>query len=273
LRAECDGISDYLIKFWKMSYAPSISSLMLLSSRPAESRKQKKLLAFACPEYRSSHGLTKSDGMPGRGKLRSPQVQATRLPLLRFSIQEVQRIAKYFSEPDRDIYVADRASEEAVKHIVLQDYQIIHFASHGLIDSQSPLRSALVLSGGGCKEEDGLLQAQEICNLKIDADLVVLSACGSATGCMDWSEGVIGLPRVFFIAGARSVLSTLWRVNDESTALFMDYFYKQLSLGVSKDEAVRQAKVKMLLSSYAHPFYWAAFILSGNRKAINFQSQ
>jgi CHAT domain-containing protein len=174
------------------------------------------------------------------------------------------KISRYFSKSKKDIYLGEQAKEEVLKRSSLKDYQIIHFACHGFLDEKFPFRSALVLSLYGDKEEDGFLQVREIYNLRLNAELVVLSACQTGKGSLEKGEGILGLPRIFFYAGAKSVLSTLWKINDKSTSLFMDYFYSFLAEGNELNQALRLAKMKMLNSKFSHPFYWAGFILSGN---------
>ena len=126
------------------------------------------------------------------------------------------------------------------------------------------MRSALVLTLDDNPEEDGFLQAREISNLRMNADLVVLSACQTGKGRLENAEGVLGLPRTFFYAGARSTISSLWKINDKSTAELMPEFYRYLAAGNNKARSLRLAKLNMLQSRFSHPFYWAAFILTGD---------
>jgi len=126
------------------------------------------------------------------------------------------------------------------------------------------MRSALVLTLDDDPNEDGFLQAREISKLQLNADLVVLSACQSGKGRLENGEGVLGLPRSFFYAGARSTISSLWKINDRSTSEIMPEFYRCLAAGHNKARSLRLAKLKMLKSRFSHPFYWAAFILNGD---------
>ncbi len=101
--------------------------------------------------------------------------------------------------------------------------------------------------------------------MRIDADLVTLSACGTALGQELSGEGMLGLTRAFHYAGARSLLASLWTVDDEATADLMDRFYRRLRRGESKDAALRGAQVEMLAAErFSHPSLWAAFQLSGD---------
>jgi len=117
-------------------------------------------------------------------------------------------------------------------------------------------------------EEDGFLLVREIYNLRLSADMIVLSACQTGKGRLENVEGVLGLPRIFFYCGARSVVSSLWKINDKSTTQFMSHFYKYLSEGNSKSQALRLAKIKMINSRYSHPFFWASFVLYGDSSPL-----
>src|SRR5262249_39496459 len=116
--------------------------------------------------------------------------------------------------------------------------------------------------------ENGLLQAWEIFEqLRIDADLVSLSACKTALGQELAGEGLVGLTRAFQYAGAHSVLASLWSVDDRKTSLLMEQFYSELHNGKNKDEALRAAQINLLRSPRSgRPFYWAAFVLNGDWK-------
>jgi CHAT domain-containing protein len=123
-----------------------------------------------------------------------------------------------------------------------------------------------VLSLTGHSKEDGILQMSEIMQLKLDADLVTLSACSTGLGKVLAGEGVVGLARTFLYAGADSVVVSLWNVNDNATAELMKDFYTNLNRGMSKEESLRQAKLKMLHGrqfEWTHPYSWAPFVLVG----------
>ena len=119
----------------------------------------------------------------------------------------------------------------------------------------------------GPQSEDGLLQVYEVFNLKLNADLVVLSACETGLGKEVKGEGLVGLTHAFFYAGTPSVIVSLWKVQDRSTADLMVNFYQQLDRSQDKTEALRQAKLKLIQNNrYAHPYYWAPFVLIGEPK-------
>ena len=123
--------------------------------------------------------------------------------------------------------------------------------------------TALVLTRDEDRKEDGFLQAREIYDLPLRADLVVLSACQTAAGKMEKGEGIQGLARAFFCAGSRSVIASLWNVNDAPTSRFMRTYYEYLTRGRTKRQALRLTKIAMSRSRGARPFHWAPFILIG----------
>src|SRR5262249_22321400 len=181
--------------------------------------------------------------------------------------REVQALQQMFTTAAR-IYLGEEASEERAKAVGTQA-SIAHFACHAFADESSPLEAALVLAlprEWRPGRENGLLQAWEVFEqLRIDADLVTLSACGTAFGKQLSGEGSLSLTRAFQYAGARSVLASLWEVRDDSTAQLMERFYAALKRGVSKDEALRAAQLATLAQTpFAPPGSWAAFQLVGD---------
>lgn len=253
----------YLIEKYRISYSPSASSLMFLLENEGEETISEGFFAFANPFYeRENKSNNQKNYVNFLNELYNEQgFDITPLP---FSQKEVHRVSKYFPEEKRNLFFDKEAKEETLKSTSLRDYRVIHFACHGLLDREFPFRSALVLALDGETREDGFLQVREIYNLRMQAELVVLSACQTGKGKLEKWEGVFGLPRIFFYAGARSVLSTLWRVEDRSTAKFMEYFYYHLAQGEGKAEALQSAKLEMISSKLSHPFYWGTFILNGD---------
>jgi CHAT domain-containing protein/Tfp pilus assembly protein PilF len=256
---------QYLIEFYDISYAPSASSLAYLMSKGPRAEYKKMLLAVGDPAYPHEDRTTPRGGRRYENALRDIYLdQGFELSSLPHSRKEVHRVARCFPRRQVDILLESQAKEEDIKSRPLEEYRIIHFACHGFLDERIPMRSALVLTLDDDVEEDGFLQAREIANLKLKADLVVLSACQTGRGRLENAEGVFGLPRAFFYAGARSTISSLWKISDESTAEIMPELYRRLASGDTKVRSLRQAKLKMLKSRFSHPFYWAAFILQGD---------
>lgn len=223
-----------------------------------------ELLALGDPLYPA-----KSENAAGASA--DPQVQdALRRGLLLEPLpatrDEVQAISRLF--PKTRILLGRDATEEAIKSLAPQARRL-HFAGHGLLDEKFPLNSGIALTIPDPPEagrDNGLLQAWEIFEgVRLDADLVTLSACDTALGKEMGGEGLVGLTRAFQYAGARSVLASLWGVADRSTADLMTRFYGYLKAGRSKDEALRAAQIDLIRSkSFAHPYHWAAFQLVGD---------
>jgi CHAT domain-containing protein len=144
---------------------------------------------------------------------------------------------------------------------------VIHFATHGVLNETQPEKSGLILSLVNKKGQsvDGYLRLGDIYNLKLSADLVVLSSCDSGLGKDLSSEGIIGLPRAFLRAGAKSVIATLWKVEDRATAELMTHFYAHLHQGESPSSALRSAQLELSREKqWSDPYYWAAFVFQGD---------
>lgn len=193
--------------------------------------------------------------------------QGLRLDPLPETRREVQRLARLFGR-GAETYLGSEATEENVK-ARLPDADLVHFATHALVNERFPLESALALSIPQAWREgqaNGLLQAWEILEkMRLNADLVSLSACETGLGREFAGEGVIGLTRAFQLAGARAVLASLWKVSDVQSARFMEAFYRQLFVsGSTKAEALRAARAEAIDSAdpgFSHPSVWAAFEL------------
>jgi CHAT domain-containing protein/Tfp pilus assembly protein PilF len=190
-----------------------------------------------------------------------------RLP---FSRREADAIVAKAAQP-RTLKALDfTASRETVFNSKLDQYRIIHFATHGLLNSEHPTLSGIVLSlyDEQGRPIDGFVRLHEIYNLKLNAELVVLSACRTALGREIKGEGLVGLTRGFMYAGTPSVVASLWDVRDQATSELMSRFYE----GMFKDgkrpaAALRAAQVSMWKEQrWAAPYYWAGFVLQGEWK-------
>lgn len=173
-----------------------------------------------------------------------------------------------FVEPGKGFSALDfDASRRVVMSGKLADYRIVHFATHGLLNNKHPELSGLVFSLVDRKgrRQEGFLKLQNVYDLKLAADLVVLSACETGLGQAIDGEGLIGLTRGFMYAGATRVLASLWGVSDAATASFMAEFYRAMQEdGMLPAAALRAAQLHMLAQPLWHsPFYWAAFQLQG----------
>jgi len=183
----------------------------------------------------------------------------TRLP---GTARELQDIARLFGARAR-IYLRGDATEDLVKSGALSGYRIVHIASHGLL---TPHYQALALSLNPASAEDGFLMSSEIAGLSLDADLVVLSACRSGDTRSRLAEPVAGMALGLRSAGARSVLLSLWNVDDEATAALMVRFYRPLVKSThTYVRSLARAKRAMIAAQddQSHPYYCAPFILHG----------
>jgi CHAT domain-containing protein len=159
----------------------------------------------------------------------------------------------------------DEASESVLKSQPLPAFKVIHVAAHAISNQSEPDRAALILFPGSAGE-DGLWQAREIRQSRLNADLVVLYACDTGTGRLTGQEGIMNLARAFLTAGAKSVIASLWSVNDRTTATLMESFYEHLSKGLPVREALRRAQLDFVAAygDKAHPYYWAGFEVIGD---------
>jgi CHAT domain-containing protein len=186
---------------------------------------------------------------------------------LRFTRQEANEIARLVPADKRLEALDFAASRANATSAALDQYQIVHFATHGLVNNRHPELSGIVLSLVDEKgqPQNGFLRLYEIYNLKLNADLVVLSACQTAVGEEIKGEGLLGLTRGFMYAGAPRVVATLWQVDDRAASELMKRFYqKMLGEGLRPAAALKAAQVSMQSDSRWHsPHYWAAFTLQG----------
>jgi len=166
------------------------------------------------------------------------------------------------------VYERAAASKANVLHNpLLTDAERIHFAVHGFLDAERPQLSALVLAPA--PGERGYLTVREIFNLRLRADLIVLSACETGVGKQVEGEGILGLARAFLFAGAKSVVVSLWNVSDRGAVELMPRFYRELGPQTSKARALQQAKRAIVAQGkWANPYFWAPFILVGDPAPI-----
>lgn len=186
------------------------------------------------------------------------------LPELPSARAEVNAVVRTLSAPRSVALTGAAATEAALKDRPLDDFAVLHFAVHGVVSTQFPERSALVLRPGVV--DDGLLQAREILLLRLRADLVTLSACSSANGTAQGRDGVSSLVRPFLAAGGRAVVANLWSADDRFSLVMMREFYRQLRQGIDKATALRNAKLAVLKRYGADtpPRLWAGLVLYGD---------
>jgi CHAT domain-containing protein/uncharacterized protein HemY len=204
------------------------------------------------------------------GRLRQ-SAEGSPFERLPFSRIEAETIAK--EAPQRQVLLAldFQANRDVATGPDLADYRVVHFATHGLLDTQHPQLSGLVLSRVNEQGEprDGFLRLHDIYQMRLQADLVVLSGCETALGKNLRGEGIVGLTHGFFHAGAPQVLATLWPVLDRATSELMRRFYHGMFHGgLRPAAALRQAQIAMSQEPRWHSsFYWGAFVLQGDWQA------
>jgi len=271
-----------------------------IEAAPTDKRNEALVLGF--PEYQMSFAnLTASEQEPGAIQAATeanPSLEGARP--LEYSLEplpgtrtEINAVGKMMEAKNWNVtkLMRDQANEETIKKVLMPD--VLHFATHGYFLSDLPadmgqrafgihmqnitanplLRSGLLLAGAAStlrntdslnlETEDGVLTAYEAMNLNLSGtDLVVLSACETGLGEVKNGEGVYGLQRAFLVAGARSVLMSLWKVNDESTTELIRLFYENWLSGQSKAEALLNAQ-RQMREKYEEPYHWAPFVLIG----------
>ena len=265
-----------LIEENEVSEVASLSSLKLVRDGARDRRPAPKLAAvFADPVFGPKDprvrggGRLPAEGVPNAELARSAS-DAGLTSLDRLASTRREAVAMAALAPAGQLWEAldFDANADAVKDAKLADYRIVHFATHGLMNSRDPHLSGLVFSlvDRQGRPRNGFLRADEVAALKLRADLVVLSACETALGKELRGEGLLGLARGFMYAGAPRVIASLWRVADASTAELMAGFYQGLLRdGVPASQALRLAKLRLLRNPLrASPYYWAGFTLQGD---------
>ncbi|HSE41352.1 MAG TPA: CHAT domain-containing protein, partial [Acidobacteriota bacterium] len=240
-----------LIERFRITYAPS-ATMMASLQKKTKQVNTKELIAFADP-------ILTSDASKVSGR--------QNLMRLRYSREEVEGIAELYPKESLGIYLDHDATEEKVRSENISQYGVIHFATHALVDEEVPRRSGIILTSESKAQSDGILQMHEIWNLNLNTKLVVLSACDTGLGKLVSGEGMVSLMRAFFYAGTKSIVVSLWNVDDNSTAELMKTFYIHMKNGMSPSESLRKAKLEMIqaakkgstYAAYEQPYYWGPF--------------
>ena len=192
------------------------------------------------------------------------------IPRLPFTREEATRLLALVPRTSSFAALGFQANNATVQKGDLAQYRYVHFATHGLADTEKPWNSSLVLSlvNAEGQPQNGFLRLKDIYNLKLPAELVVLSACQTGIGKEIKGEGMEALTRGFMNAGAARVVVSLWSVNDKATSELMTRFYqKMLKEGARPAAALRAAQVEMWKQkAWQAPYYWAAFVLQGEWK-------
>lgn len=242
----------YLVEHYGVFYAPSMSMLLKADGRRPDPRRG-KLLAYGNPVV--SHAAAAELRDVDRAGILRPLPDAER---------EVKSIAALYGAEHSRVRIRAEASEGTFKKEAPQ-YDVLHLATHGFFDDQSPMYSALVLAAApDDPAEDGLLETREILQLRLNARMAVLAACNTGRGATDPGAGVIGVSWAFLVAGCPTTVVTQWNASSAASSSLMIAFHRRLAAGDSNAEALRRAQLTIRRDPrFHHPFYWASFIVVG----------
>lgn len=267
----------FLIEENEIISLPSASVLAELRENASERKTPAKTIAiFADPIFEANDTRLSSIAKSPKQNEKSLEIGKVlrdfnfgeTLPRLLSSRIEAKNISAFVEQDKTDLNMDFEASRENAMSADLAEYRILHFATHGLLDTVHPEASGLVLSlyDQNGKVRDGFLSLNQIYNLNLNSDLVVLSACQTALGKDVRGEGLIGLTRGFMYAGAKRVVASLWKVDDAATAEFMKRFYQNLlQKKLSSVAALKQTKMEMKqIPRFRSPYFWAGFTLQGD---------
>jgi CHAT domain-containing protein len=255
----------YLQELHAMYYAPSLQVLREMKKRAADLKSSP-----VSKDSRAESGLASqlyAIGNPTIGDEALARTQAVRnAPFVSLpeTEREVQTIGtEVYGPTASNIHVGSAAREETVK-AEMGKYRVVHFATHGVRNDRSPMYSYLVLATGENSNEDGLLEAWELMEMDMKAEMVVLSACDTARGHVGTGEGMIGMTWALFVAGVPTTVASQWKVPSETTPRLMVAFHKNAQQ-MPKAEAWREAALKMIRDPRFRmkPFYWAGFVVVG----------
>lgn len=247
---------DYLLRSHTISYSYSGSVWLQNLER---SKQANRLSGLECLAFAPGYMQFPKQKTNTREDLLAARLRSDEPGQLAYSLEELNAISKIYP----GTFLSDSAATESQFARLASSYRLIHLAMHGYANAEKPMLSRLLFSPD---QEEGNLFAYELTNLRLNADLVVLSACESGIGKYMQGEGIMSLARSFMYAGAPSVVMTLWKIEDNTTATLMASFYENLSNEMPKAEAIRAAKLRYLRESYpefANPFYWSGFVLVG----------
>jgi CHAT domain-containing protein/tetratricopeptide (TPR) repeat protein len=261
-QALLSGANRFLIEDAAISYAPSLTVLREMTKR------RKKQATDAAPATLLALG----NPLVGNGTLTRAALTLRdgKLGPLPEAEEEVKAVGRLYGVSRSKVYIGAEAREDRVKSEA-SNARILHFATHAMLNNASPMYSHLALAEGNTRE-DGLLEAWELMQLNLHADLAVLSACETARGRIGAGEGMIGLSWAMFIAGVPSIVVSQWKVESAGTRdLMVDFHHALISPAATgrakptKTEALRQAALKLMKNPETnHPFYWAGFVLVGD---------
>lgn len=256
------GLADlpYFVREKEISYQQSLASFARLTEK--ETPRNGEVFAFA-PVFSDAPPLGEAD-VASRWVMDTSvrSVIDDRLQPLPYTEREVNQIGKVWPGANVKSLLREQATRSNLLRAVDGDYQILHFATHGLVNYENPFRSALACTAGA--GERPFLTAADIQGLPLNTDLVVLSSCDSGVGQRVENEGMLSLGQAFLYGGAKNVLYSLWKISDQHSSTLMGHFYRELATGADYGQALRRAKLELLKDPVtASPRYWAPFVLFG----------
>ncbi|MBK8946362.1 MAG: CHAT domain-containing protein [Ignavibacteriae bacterium] len=255
--------AKFLIEDYQISYAPSFNIFSELEKLHAKNNNSHLLIGNPNVNNNDFYISFRSSLVNENYNLN----RNIKLNPLKYSEEEISSINSILTNTNK--FTSQDATEENFKKYASSS-NIIHISTHSFLLNQQPF---IVFSEDRKSSEDGFLEVGEIINTNLNSDLVVLSSCKSGLGVIDKQEGILGMQKSFFDAGAKSVIVSLWDVNDRNTFLLMELFYENLKTGINKSQALQKAKLDFTKKYSPNPYYWAAFVLSGNNSEINITSK
>jgi CHAT domain-containing protein len=281
--------AQWLAQEYAITMLPSVSSLKALrgSGTNVSSKAPKSFMGFGDPLLGGV--IADNKYIPGSAELFSRGAVADvkevrQLPRLPETDKELRSIARTLGAPSDSVYLREDATESKVKSLDLSQSRILAFATHGLVSGEMKglAEPALVFTPPevGTEEDDGLLTASEVAQLKLDADWVILSACNTASSDgKPGAEGLSGLARSFFYAGGRSLLVSHWPVETNSAVELTTGIFEEMKTNpeIGRAEALRRSRIRLINNQvhpeYAHPYFWAPFVVVGEGGRIQTPNQ
>jgi CHAT domain-containing protein/Flp pilus assembly protein TadD len=257
----------YLLEDYALSYAPSLTILREMVRLRLRNQNMPTVTAGQTLMAMGDPALATSTSQHARLTYRDESLSP-----LPEAAKEVKTLGRLYGQQQSQVFVGSEATEDRFK-AEAPEFRILHLATHGLLNETNPMYSHVLLSSGGqTAKEDGLLEAWEIMNLDLHAELAVLSACETARGRITSGEGVIGLTWAFFVAGVPTTVVSQWKVESSSTSQLMLAFHRNRKVANGQAvspfhtaRALQRAELRLLHDQrYSHPFYWAGFVVVGD---------
>lgn len=245
---------NYLHRAAVLRFAYSSAYLLEVNAQPADT------FSVTVAAFAPTFGKAESAPAQNRTAAREVLIAGTDLGGLTYNEAEVREIASLIK--GAELYTGPAATKGNFLKVAGRA-RILHLSSHGLVDPQDPNLSFIAFSQPGGLNREELLYFNDLYRLPLNNELTVLSACETALGRLDAGETTMSMATAFTAAGARSIVTTLWQVDDEATKKAIVSFYRHLGAGLSRATALHDAQTELLDGEYAHPYYWSGLTLYG----------